>query len=65
MYYPDVEKSRITPQKAVEILKAHRREVTEEEAAIVLEFIKKFVKMAIKQQVLLAEKQIEEAQKNL
>ncbi|SFH46356.1 hypothetical protein [Pedobacter insulae] len=65
MYYPDVEKSRITPQKAVEILKAHGTEMTEEEAASALEFIKKLIKMAIKQQILLAEKQIEEARKSL
>ncbi|MBB2144627.1 hypothetical protein GM921_03970 [Pedobacter sp. LMG 31464] len=65
MYYPDVENSRITPQKAVEILKAHGTEMTEEEAVIALEFIKKFLKMAIKQQVILAEKYMEEAQKRL
>ncbi len=49
MFTPNFEKSNITPKKALQILKAKRTEVTEEEAEIILALLKIFAEMAINQ----------------
>jgi hypothetical protein len=49
------EKRSVTPEKAIEILKKHDTIVTLEEVKLILDFMYKFGKLAIDQQVNLLE----------
>lgn len=59
IYYTEFKKSEITLQKAVEILKAHGPEITEEQAEIILEFMKKMREIAINQGIFMAKMHLE------
>ncbi len=61
MYYQNFKKSSITPKKAVEILKSYGTEMTEGEAEIVLEFMKKMAEIAINQGIRIQEMNIKKS----
>ncbi len=42
------EQDRISPEKAIEILKKHGKEVSAEEAKIILDFLYKIAKLTVK-----------------
>jgi hypothetical protein len=43
----NVEKRKVTPEKAVEIMKKHGNEITVEEAKLMLDFLYKFGKLTL------------------